>query len=185
MAKAELFTIPHQDLCPQCSAELVIRSGKHGPFLGCSAFPDCGFIRPLRASGDGHIVKILDGLLCPECGADKAVRQGRYGMFIACSHYPDCTYSEAATHSSSTDIFCPQCRSGRLIQRKSRFGKTFYACSSYPDCQYTLNFSPRTGPCSECDYPLLYEKKTAQGLKIFCASKSCGRQNLLPTDPKE
>ncbi|WP_265448576.1 topoisomerase DNA-binding C4 zinc finger domain-containing protein, partial [Aeromonas salmonicida] len=33
--------------CPQCGAELVIRQGKHGPFLGCSAYPSCDYIRSL------------------------------------------------------------------------------------------------------------------------------------------
>lgn len=40
-------------------AELVIRSGKHGPFLGCSHYPECDYIRPLKSSADGHIVKVL------------------------------------------------------------------------------------------------------------------------------
>lgn len=42
-------------------AELVIRSGKHGPFLGCSQYPACGYVRPLKSSADGHIVKVLRG----------------------------------------------------------------------------------------------------------------------------
>ncbi|MCL7660442.1 hypothetical protein M8360_34245, partial [Klebsiella pneumoniae] len=29
--------------------------------------------------------------------------------------------------------------------------------------------------CPECHYPLLIEKKTAQGVKHFCASKQCGK----------
>ncbi|WP_232281471.1 topoisomerase DNA-binding C4 zinc finger domain-containing protein, partial [Yersinia enterocolitica] len=27
--------------CPECGSVLVIRSGGHGPFLGCSHYPDC------------------------------------------------------------------------------------------------------------------------------------------------
>ncbi len=67
--------------CPQCGAELVIRSGKHGPFLGCSRYPECDYVRPLKSQADGHIVKILEGQLCPECGAVLVLRQGA----LACS----------------------------------------------------------------------------------------------------
>ncbi len=36
--------------CPseECSGELVERNGRHGPFLGCSEYPDCRFTRNLR-----------------------------------------------------------------------------------------------------------------------------------------
>lgn len=176
MAKAVLFSVPNPELCPLCGAELIIRSGKHGPFLGCSAYPNCAFIRPLRSSADGHIVKILDGLLCPKCGAAKALRQGRYGMFIGCFHFPECDYSEAIAQADSTGIQCPHCRSASLVQRQSRFGKTFYACSSYPACQFALNHPPVEGTCTSCGFSLLYKKKTAKGIKFFCAHKSCGAE---------
>lgn len=74
-------------------AELVIRSGKHGPFLGCSRYPECDYVRPLKSQADGHIVKILEGQLCPECGAVLVLRQGRFGMFIGCSQYPQCEHT--------------------------------------------------------------------------------------------
>lgn len=61
MAKSALFTVRNNESCPKCGAELVIRSGKHGPFLGCSQYPACGYVRPLKSSADGHIVKVLRG----------------------------------------------------------------------------------------------------------------------------
>ena len=64
MAKSALFTVHKNEPCPQCGAELVIRSGKHGPFLGCSRYPECDYVRPLKSQADGHIVKILEGQLC-------------------------------------------------------------------------------------------------------------------------
>jgi len=68
MAKSALFTVHKNEPCPQCGAELVIRSGKHGPFLGCSHYPECDYVRPLKSQADGHIVKILEGQFCPVCG---------------------------------------------------------------------------------------------------------------------
>ncbi len=31
--------------CPQCSGELIMRTGKYGNFLGCKSYPSCKFIR--------------------------------------------------------------------------------------------------------------------------------------------
>ena len=175
MAKSALFSVPNQEPCPQCGAQLVIRSGKHGPFLGCSLYPECDFVRPLKNQADGHIVKVLEGQLCPVCGAELVLRQGRYGMFIGCSQYPTCEHTELIDKPDDTAITCPQCQTGHLVQRRSRYGKTFYSCDGYPDCQFDINFKPIAGECPVCQYPLLIEKKTAQGVKRFCASKQCGK----------
>lgn len=94
MAKSALFTVRNNESCPKCGAELVIRSGKHGPFLGCSQYPACDYVRPLKSSADGHIVKVLEGQVCPACGANLVLRQGRFGMFIGCSNYPECEHTE-------------------------------------------------------------------------------------------
>ncbi|VTM22738.1 DNA topoisomerase 1 [Raoultella terrigena] len=175
MTKSALFQVRKNEPCPQCGAELVIRSGKHGPFLGCSHYPDCNYVRPLKSQADGHIVKVLEGQECPSCGAVMVLRQGRFGMFIGCSSYPQCQHTELIDKPDETAIACPQCGQGHLVQRRSRFGKTFHSCNRYPDCQFVINFKPIAGECPECHYPLLIEKKTAQGVKCFCASKQCGK----------
>lgn len=165
----------HQQVCPECGAVLIIRSGQHGPFLGCSNYPECRYIRPLKANADGHVVKVLDGQSCPCCQSTLVLRQGRYGMFIGCSNYPECDHTEAIDRPDETALICPQCHGGRLLQRKSRYGKTFYACERYPSCQFSLNHKPLAGECEYCHYPLLLEKKTAHGVRRFCASKLCGK----------
>ena len=103
----------------------MIRSGRHGPFLGCSQYPECQYIRPLKAQADGHVVKVLDGQQCPKCQATLVLRQGRYGMFIGCSDYPQCDHTEVIDKPDETAITCPQCGQGKLLQRKSRYGKVF------------------------------------------------------------
>lgn len=106
MAKSALFSVRKNEPCPQCGAELVIRSGKHGPFLGCSRYPECDYVRPLKSQADGHIVKILEGQLCPECGAVLVLRQGRFGMFIGCSQYPQCEHTVVIDKPDETAIAC-------------------------------------------------------------------------------
>ncbi|MEY8713503.1 hypothetical protein A9B99_22410 [Mangrovibacter phragmitis] len=175
MAKDALFSVPEQSPCPKCGAQLVIRTGKHGPFLGCSQYPDCDYLRPLKPSSDGHIVKVLEGQLCPECQSVLVLRQGRFGMFVGCSQYPECGHTELIDKPDNTAISCPQCKQGHLVQRRSRYGKIFHACNRFPECQFAVNCTPVAGECEECHYPLLIEKKTAQGVKRFCASKQCGK----------
>lgn len=180
MSKTTLFTHKHDERCPKCAGELVIRSGAHGPFQGCSNYPDCDYVHPLKPNADGHIVKVLEGQNCPECDAMLVLRQGKFGMFIGCNNYPDCKYIASMSEKDETSIACPKCRKGRLLQRKSRFGKVFYACDCYPSCQFALNNKPVPGVCAHCSYPLLMEKRTAQGIKLFCANKLCGKK--APTE---
>ncbi|MEH2922862.1 topoisomerase DNA-binding C4 zinc finger domain-containing protein [Samsonia erythrinae] len=185
MAKPALFSERKQETCPDCGSVLVIRSGRLGPFLGCSAYPACEFIRPLKAQADGHVVKVLEGQLCPLCQSTLVLRQGRYGMFIGCGNYPECHHTEAIDRPDETAIRCPQCHEGILLQRKSRYGKVFHSCDRYPDCQFTLNHKPIAGECAFCHYPLLFEKKTAHGSKVFCASKLCGKPVAVEVDKNE
>lgn len=175
VSKSTLFSQKHDEHCPLCGGELVIRNGGHGPFQGCANYPLCEFMRPLKTQSDGHIIKILEGQFCPQCHATLVLRQGRYGMFIGCSEYPLCQHIESTTQSNDTQVTCPQCNQGHLLQRKSRYGRTFYACSQYPTCQFTLNNKPVMGQCNFCHYPLLIEKYTNDGKQLCCASKLCGK----------
>lgn len=185
MAKTVFSTDKKQDTCPDCGSVLVIRSGRHGPFLGCSRYPDCEFIRPLKAQADGHIVKVLDGQLCPRCQSTLVLRQGRYGMFIGCGNYPECNHTEVIDRPDETALHCPQCQKGTLLQRKSRYGKVFHACERYPECRFALNYKPVAGECPYCHYSLLIEKKTAKGPRLFCASKLCGKPVTAEVDNNE
>jgi DNA topoisomerase I len=70
--------------CPRCESELVAKSGRFGPFVGCSNYPDCKYIKkePPRETGES----------CPECGSSLVERRGRFGPFVGCSDYPKCKY---------------------------------------------------------------------------------------------
>ena len=38
--------------CPQCGQTMVERSGKFGPFLACSGYPECRYIHKTPRSGE-------------------------------------------------------------------------------------------------------------------------------------
>lgn len=170
--------------CPQCEGKLQLKYGKHGGFLGCDRYPDCDYRQPLHQN-DGHLVKSL-GVACPDCGQELVLRQGRYGMFVGCSDYPNCQHIENPTQAAkpvsdlTESLACPECHHGHIVERNTRFGKTFYACDNYPKCRFSLNTRPIKGPCEECGYPLLVEKKLARGIKTQCASRKCQNEQTAP-----
>ncbi|GAB1410846.1 type I DNA topoisomerase [Desulfovibrionales bacterium] len=119
------------------------------------------------------------GLSCPECAEGKlVVKFGKNGTFLACSQYPTCSFTSNYTRSPDGEIIiskadpaeelgpCPQCKSGRLVIKKTRTGGRFVACSAYPDCRYATSIS--TGvPCPQegCTGELV-EKSSRRG-KVF------------------
>jgi len=78
---------------------------------------------------------------CPDCGRQMVIKWGRRGKFLSCSGFPKCKYAQAI----SSGIDCPQegC-DGKLVERRSRGGKTFYGCSKFPDCTFTCSELPKS-----------------------------------------
>ena len=173
-----LFSLPsQQQLCPLCQQPLVIKSGKHGPFLGCSAYPACAYIKALHQH-DSSTVKVLHSEPCPLCAAPLAVKNGRYGMFIGCTNYPHCHFvvNEQDEQPTAERLPCPKCKKGHLTERVNKFGKHFWGCDNYPKCKFLLNDPPVAGHCTVCDFRLLIEKKG----QLFCADKRCGAKQPAP-----
>ena len=148
------------EICDKCGSPMVIKYGRNGRFLACSAYPDCKNTRPLEAE-----VEKTDKV-CPNCGAPMEIRHGRFGRFMACSNYPDCK----TTMSISTGVKCPEkgC-DGEILERTSRKGKVFYSCSRYPDCKFSLWSKPVDHACPSCGNSYMVEKHTqAKGDYLYC-----------------
>ncbi len=76
--------------CPKCSLEMTLRFGKFGPFLGCSAYPECRGIVNIPKKGDLPLEEMPS---CPALGCDGKLspRRSRFGkIFFSCTNYPDC-----------------------------------------------------------------------------------------------
>ncbi|MCK9536441.1 MAG: type I DNA topoisomerase [Bacilli bacterium] len=106
--------------------------------------------KPLVAYADLHMEKIYPVHLeeyCPLCNSQLVIRNGRYGQFVACSAFPKCRYiKKEEKEEVITDVKCPNCESGYLVERVSRRGRTkgkkFYACNQYPNCKTTFSNLP-------------------------------------------
>ncbi|MGO4892303.1 topoisomerase DNA-binding C4 zinc finger domain-containing protein [Flavobacterium sp. W21_SRS_FM6] len=161
------------DLCPKCQSSLKIKHGKSGAFIGCSQYPECDFSKPLHEYETAD-VKVIEGSQCPVCDANLVIKKGRFGLFIGCSTFPACTYIESSKQSNDNKIKCPSCSVGYLTKRANKFGKQFYPCDNYPKCKYVLNSTPVAISCAACEWPVMIEKKTAQGLVLQCPQRACG-----------
>ncbi len=103
---------------------------------------------------------------CPVCTNPLVIRRGRYGEFVACSNYPECKYIKKDEVQTKEICQCPDC-DGKILERKTRKGKTFYGCSNYPKCKTAYWDEPTGTECPECQKMLLNKKD-----KIKCSSCS-------------
>ncbi|HET9316563.1 MAG TPA: type I DNA topoisomerase [Vicinamibacteria bacterium] len=112
---------PIDEKCPECGKDLTWRRGRFGPFIACSNYPDCKYIKKKEAREIG--------LTCPECGQGQVVeRKGRWGRFFyGCRRYPECRFT--AYHKPIPEP-CPDCGRAFLLEKETKKeGKVVY-CSN-------------------------------------------------------
>jgi len=113
--------------CEKCGAAMVIKQGRYGPFLGCSAYPECKNIQPLEKPKD-------TGVPCPECGKgtflEKKSRRGK--IFYSCSCYPKC---KNALWNKPVAKPCPQCNAPFLVEKVTKRRGAELLCAS-EDCDF-------------------------------------------------
>jgi DNA topoisomerase-1 len=171
--------LPTDLFCPTCGKPTVIKFGKAGAFLACTAYPDCRFTSNFSRDEKGALrleEKVKPALevvgVCPKCQGELVVKKARTGSrFIACAGYPKCDYAAPF----STGVPCPRegC-DGELVEKSSKKGKIFYSCNRYPACDFALWDWPVRGVCPVCASPVLVEKNTkAKGKHVGCPKKGC------------
>lgn len=79
--------MPLQSRCPQCGSRLEVKAGRYGIFIGCSAYPECGFVYR-KEDHEGEKIQ------CPVCKKGNLLKRitGRGRSFYGCSSYPGCTF---------------------------------------------------------------------------------------------
>ena len=185
LAKAtNMGEAPIDMLCPKCGGNMIVKLSRGGKFYSCANYPDC----------DG--AKTIDGIelegpketgeMCPTCGEKKGksgggklvirVRRDGTGTFISCSRYPKCKFikqDEEEMKRKMTDIVCPMCQKGKMMERKGRFG-IFYSCSNYPDCKNAIKAKPTGNICDMCGSLMMEGTKT---IPERCSNKMCKNHN--------
>jgi DNA topoisomerase-1 len=161
---------PTDIICDKCGSPMVIKAGKFGLFLACSAYPKCENTRELEAP-EQSTDEISEE--CENCGKPMVVKRGRFGQFLACTGYPDCRTTRkllstkqglaAARPDQVLEEKCPECGSN-LVVKQGRYGE-FTACTGYPTCKYVKHKT--TGVmCPKGDGGELVERKSRRG-KVF------------------
>jgi len=175
VTRAEVTQEAMDEDCPKCGKQLSVRLGRRGRFIGCSGFPECDYTRNVGDDADTSTEpEVIEGRKCPECESDLIIRQGRYGKFIGCSNYPNCKHIEPLEKPKDTEVKCPECNKGNILQRKSRNGKIFFSCERYPDCSYAIWNEPKADPCPKCNWPITMIKTTKKrGTERVCPQKEC------------
>ena len=145
------------EVCEKCDKPMIIKWGRFGKFLACSAYPDCKNAKDIKKPGTEGEPEASDEVEgdCDKCKSPLIIKRGRFGKFIACSTYPDCKF----TKPIGLGIKCPEdgCK-GEIAPRRSKKGRTFYGCTKYPDCTFTSWDKPKAEACPECKHPFMVEK---------------------------
>lgn len=173
---------PTDIACQDCAdGQMVIKWGRNGEFLACTKYPKCTATRNFSRDENGRIVaeereETLTDETCEKCGRPMQVRFSRYGKFLGCSGYPECKAIKKPGRAAavSLDITCPDCHEGKIQQKQSRRGKTFYGCNRYPKCNFALWDKPVAVPCPQCQAPFVVEKTTKRaGTVRRCFRDEC------------
>jgi DNA topoisomerase I len=114
------------ETCPQCGRPLARKVGRFGPFVGCSGYPDCTYIKkdPPKSTG----------ITCPQCSQGEIVeKRTRFGVMFGCDRYPECDF--AVGNPPVKDHPCPECGS-LVVERPKSF--RCWNCGAEFDKDWTL-----------------------------------------------
>ena len=102
-------------------------------------------------------------------------KQGRFGKFLACPGYPECKNTKSI--SPELSVPCPNC-GGKVYQRKSKKGATYYTCEKGTDCFLSWD-EPTNEKCPKCG-GVLMKKRPFRGrgpIKYVCLNDECDYEN--------
>ena len=150
---------PTGEVCEKCGSPMVLKKGKFGPFLACSAYPACSNTRPA-------VKTEATDKVCEKCGSPMVVRSGRYGPFLACSNYPACKNIQPFPLGIRCAV--PGCP-GEIQQQRSRRGKMYYSCSEKGGSFISWS-RPVERKCPSCGAGFM----TKKGKTLVCPNPQCG-----------
>jgi len=169
--------------CPACGEKMVLRWGRTGEYLACARYPECRTTRNFVRDESGAIQIVereTTDEKCPKCGRPMEVRFGRYGKFLGCSAYPECKTVLPFDRPKETGVHCPDCKEGKLLEKRTRTGKTFFSCNRYPTCRFATWQRPVPEPCPECGAPFVVEKTTKRsGTVRSCLAEGCKYSEIV------
>jgi DNA topoisomerase-1 len=119
-------TVAEGRMCDKCGSPMVVKQGKYGDFLACSAYPDCKNTQSLNAAAGQTPIPI--GVQCPEkeCDGDIVEKKSKLGkVFYGCSRFPKCQF---ATWDKPVNTTCQRCGAAVMIEKNTKKEGTIYQC---------------------------------------------------------
>ncbi|KKW35329.1 MAG: topoisomerase protein [Candidatus Giovannonibacteria bacterium GW2011_GWA2_53_7] len=176
VSKKDLTEQATEEICDKCGKPMIIKLGRFGKFLACTGYPDCKNTKPLNGDGTKAAEPEPTNEVCDKCGKPMVRKHGRYGPFLGCSGYPECKGIKRI--ENKTGVACPECQQGELVERRSKFGRSFYSCNRYPDCKFALWSKPTGEKCPDCGSLIVLAKEG----KTRCSKKDCGWESEAKSD---
>jgi len=109
-----------EEKCEKCQAPMLIKDGRFGKYLACSAYPACKNIQPLvKPKGTG--------VACPACREGELTeKKSRYGkIFYSCNRYPKCRY---AVWDPPVAEACPKCAHPVTVNKTTKRDGSYRKC---------------------------------------------------------
>ena len=119
VAKQEMTT---EEKCDKCGSPMVMKTGRFGQFIACSAYPACKTTKAIPL-----------GVKCPQDGGDLVQKRSKKGRtFYACTNYPTCKF---ALWDRPVPRPCPKCQAPFLIEKYSKQAGNSTVCRA-EGCDY-------------------------------------------------
>jgi len=106
------------EVCDKCGSPMVIKNGRNGKFLACSAYPKCKNTKPYGEVKEAAVP-------CPECGGKLHYKQSKRGAFWGCENYPTCKF---ISKFEPTDKKCTKEECDGVLAQRTYRGKEVYEC---------------------------------------------------------
>jgi DNA topoisomerase-1 len=161
--------------CPKCKSPVLKIWSVDKYFYGCSKYPDCDYtatLESLEFKKEDYAEDFDWNQKCPKCKSKMVIKHGRYGAFLGCSKYPKCQGIVNIPKKGET-ILKPEERpdcpalgcDGKIVMRRSRYGKIFYSCSNFPECNVIVNDLKALEPKYDAHHPKTAYVKAKRGEK--------------------
>ena len=108
-----------EEVCEKCGSPMVVKSGRNGKFLACSAYPKCKNTKPLNAQVKESKIP------CPDCGGKLLFRQSKRGAFWGCENYPKCKF---ISKFEPTTLRCTEDGCDGVLASRTYRNKEVYEC---------------------------------------------------------
>ena len=103
------------------------------------------------------------------------IKIGKFGKFLAFPGFPECRNTKQIMQE--TGGLCPKCGQ-KVVQKKSKRGRTFYGCCGYPECHFMTWNVPVEEKCPQCGCTLFQRGGKTNGV-LVCEKEGCGYERSL------